>query len=321
MNVTSKNPDSAGYGESKPAQHTGCSHIFGVTEPDHGSAAIMIVVAAICLLLLPQPVAASDPPMEIYSEVDWVDGKLMISVALSLSGFRSPIEARATAEDLVSRKIGSIFCEVLYDVILDSHRTVKQAFENDPGTLAALADIGSSNTPSNIHMSPELEKITALFEYSLYPDIMSVFTTHVHSYEPPEVLEFVPTLEYSGVVIYIGGNYPVHGEPSAAEDLARFAPSFRPRIYDTNMRIMAEPEMMDPAALNSWGLAAFTHSADYLAYKYRVGSTPLLTMAREVFGDYRTDIILPADAVDEILANHNNRELIRNGRILIIYGE
>ena len=76
--------------------------------------------------------------------------------------------------------------------------------------------------------------------------------------------------------------------------------------------------MMDPDRLSEWGVFGYTDSTDYLDYKDRVGPTPLLTMARAVFGDYRTDLLIPVDAAEKILATPANRELIRQGRILII---
>ena len=277
--------------------------------------------AALCLLLLPHPARAVDPHIGVDSSVDWYSGKLVVSISVDLKGFGTPTEARYKAVDLFERKIGSIFCDALYDVVLDSHRTMGEAFENDPETLARLVAIGGSTDPSSIHMDSELESITARYEYSLFPEIMAVFSSHMYSYEPVEILKFVPNVQYSGIVIYVGGEYPIHGEPFDPENLATFVPSLRPRIYDTNMRLVAEAEMVDPAALNAWGLAAFTDSVDYLAHKPRVGPTPLLTMAREVFGDNRTDIIIPAGAADRLLASRHHRELIQKGRILVILGE
>ena len=277
------------------------------------------VVAALCLCLLPNAVSAIDPPIRADSTVDWISGRLVVSITVSLADLATPTEARSKAVDLFERKIGAIFCDVLYEMILDSHRTVGEAFEDDPETLARLVAIGGNTNPSSIHMNTELESITALYEYHFYPDIMSVFTVHTHAYEPVEILKFVPNVEYSGIVIYVGGSYPIHGEPPAPENVVGFVPSLRPRIYDTNMRLVAEAEMVDPEALNSWGLAAFTDRADYLVHKFRVGPTPLLTMAREVFGDHRTDIIIPASAADRLLASRHNRELIRQGRILVIF--
>ena len=255
---------------------------------------------------------------ETASHLDWKQGVLRVQIRADIGGWSSPGEARIAFEEHLRWEIGSIFCNALYDIYFDSFRTVKDVVQEDTRLLAALTDLGNRATPVNIHFSTHLDRLTANYEFDLYPGIMGIFLNHSIPYHPNFVLEHVPTVEYSGIVIYAKGEFPVHGEDPARRSGELFHPSFMPKLFDTEMELFAEAQMMDPDYLTRWGAFGYTDTLDYLAHKERVGATPLLTMARSVFGDYRTDLLIPVDAADKILAMPANRELIRQGRILII---
>jgi hypothetical protein len=275
-------------------------------------------VALLFLAAVPVFLSAQETPVTVSSRLNWASGVVTITLGLPLRD--KPADARPGAEEIVRGRIGESFCETMYQVPFDSYRTVKDIATEDPDTLAALMSIGRAAHPFRVAMNQSLETITYDFQFHLFPNIMEVFTYHSQPYEPARVLRFVPTVEYSGIVVYAKGRYAVHGEPADERNLALLVPSLRPRIYDTDMRLVAEVEMVDPAALRAWGFAAFTEGTDYLAHRERVGVTPLLTMARGLFGDNRTDLIIQADAADKILASPSNRRLLSQGRILIMYG-
>jgi len=50
----------------------------------------------------------------------------------------------------------------------------------------------------------------------------------------------------------------------------------------------------------------------------RIGTTPLRTRARAVFGIHSTDILLSSETARQLLSRPQNRELLQAGRILII---
>ena len=270
------------------------------------------------LVCLASTGSADAPSIAVDSTVDWRMGVLIIDLVVDLVDIESPAAARTKAEELVKREIGAIFCDALYEIVLDSHRTIKDVAEDDPEILLSLLRIGNNGKPKSIHMNTELDKVIVHYEYYLFPNIMRVFTSHRKPYRPKELLRYVPSIEYSGIVIYAKGEYTVHGESLGEKNPAVLVPSLRPRIFDTNMLLVAEPAMIEPDVLAEWGIVAYTDSTNYLEYKQRVGALPLLTMARAIFGENRTDILIPEDAVKKILSNARNRELIRQGRILII---
>jgi len=270
------------------------------------------------LLLLSAPVYGEGIDLTAISDVHWDRGTLGITVKADIGDYRSPGEARVAFEDKLRREIGTIFCEALYDIYLDSYRTIKEALERNNALLMALLDLGNRVAPMNIYLDTTLSTLTATFQFNMYPDIINIFTTHTYPYAPTSLMYHVPTVKYSGIVIYAKGEYPVHGEDPAGKNPEPFHPSIQPKIFDTQMNLVAEAEMMEPEYLSRWGTFGYTDTTDYLAEKERIGATPIFTMARAVFGDYRTDLLIPVDVADQILATPDNRKLIEQGRILII---
>jgi hypothetical protein len=261
---------------------------------------------------------AEDVTLDYSSRVDWERGVLLLEVSADIGNTISPGEARVEVEERVRREIGQAFCNALYEVNLDSYREVREAVEEDSRVLAALLDMAEKSTPLNVFLNTSLDMVTALYEFDFYPEIIKVFARHQIPYDPVNVIEFVPALDYSGIVIYAKGEYPVHGEDPAGKNPEPFHPALLPKLFDSEMELIAEAEMMDPEYLLRWGTFGYTDSSDYLLHKDRIGATPLFTMARAVFGDNRTDLVIPVDAANRILANPSNRELIRQGRILVI---
>lgn len=276
------------------------------------------VLASLFIIFVSSGLCAQGDSLETSSWIDWKAGVLIIQVKRDISDESSPGKARAAFEEYLQREIGSILIGALYDIILDSYRTVKEAVERDTRLLAALVDLGNRAAPSYIHLTTTLDGVTAVYEFDLYPDVLQIFADHSTPFDPPLELDFVPTIEYSGMVIYAKGEFPVHGEDPAHKSPESFRPSLMPKLFDTEMELVAEVGMMDPEYLAEWGTFGYTDTTDYLKHKDRIGVTPLFTMARAVFGDNRTDLLIPVDAAQKILATPANRELIRQGRILII---
>jgi hypothetical protein len=115
-------------------------------------------------------------------------------------------------------------------------------------------------------------------------------------------------------VIYAKGELPLHG----TSEMVELRPCLYPEIYDSNMRLVLERLMVNPEAIERWGVAAYTDEVDESPFFERVGPSPLRIMADGAFGSMPTDIKIAADHADRILASENNRRLLTEGRILII---
>ena len=95
-------------------------------------------------------------------------------------------------------------------------------------------------------------------------------------------------------------------------------PALLPEIYDTNFRPILEQDMIDPAAIERWGVAHYTDQTNPDAWRERAGTQPLRIMARRAFGIIPTDVMISPEDADRILASDHNRNLLRDGRVVII---
>ena len=65
-------------------------------------------------------------------------------------------------------------------------------------------------------------------------------------------------------------------------------------------------------------MRGYTYSYDLTKIGERIGMYPLRTMAYKVYGKNRTDLILPDEAVKKLISSEHNRDLLRQGRVVII---
>jgi hypothetical protein len=96
-------------------------------------------------------------------------------------------------------------------------------------------------------------------------------------------------------------------------------PALFPKIYDEEMNLIMDKSMCDPDRLRDWGMIAYSDVLDLRRYSYRIGSFPLTLMAKAVFGKNSTDIIISSEAAAEILSKEENRQLLAQARIVVIY--
>jgi hypothetical protein len=68
-------------------------------------------------------------------------------------------------------------------------------------------------------------------------------------------------------------------------------------------------------------MVAYSETETHSDLLERIGAAPLRTVARGVFGINGTDLLLPGEAVDRLLVREANRELLSQGRVLIVIGD
>lgn len=278
----------------------------------------------ILLLLLPAGglLQAADRPVASRVEVDWPRRQVVIDASLSLDSRLSNVsKARHLAEAQIEERLPGILMEFLLALPLDSFHTVGEALGLEGGARPAGPDPFRGRILASA-LSPDLREVRLRSEVPLYGEggIIGPFVTHTRPSPIPRFLGFAPSPVFTGLVVYACGLYPVHGH----DEPQRVRPALLPRLFDPLVRPVLEPRMCDPDALRKWGMAAYT--AIYTdnvekseePFRDRVGEFPLRTMARGIYGRYATDLILSDDAVRALLGREENRDLLRQGRILIV---
>jgi hypothetical protein len=260
--------------------------------------------------------AAADPsgaPYKVAATIDWKSRVLSLRVVLDLeaAGLRLP-SGRLEAQRMTERDLAGLAKDEVFSVRFDSYRDVEDTIAD--GTLDAqriLSLPGAARLASSA-LTKDLRGYAA--EYELGLD--SIAALYLDGYSPApsrQPIDAVPTRDYTGIVVYAKGELPVRGE--AVEGKA--APCLFPRIFDDRMRLVLDRDMVAPEALASGGVLGYADAIGFEAGS-RVGGDPLRVMARELFGDGRTDYVISSQDALRILSSPANRELLRQGKVVVV---
>jgi hypothetical protein len=248
---------------------------------------------------------------------DWKERVLRIEVELDLSaaGLRLP-EGRLDAERMIERDLPGLAKDAVFALQADSHRTVEEAISDgtlDPERLVAIADLAKVERSS---FSKDMRKFSATYALGLEA-LSSLFLTGARPTPIRAPLEERPMRDYTGIVIYAKGLLPVHGE--GTEGVA--APCLFPRIFDAEMRPLLDEGFVLPEVLarsgGSGGVLGYASGLGVEAGQ-RVGGDPMRVMAVELFGDDRCDYVISREDALRILSSPVNRELLRQGRVVVV---
>jgi hypothetical protein len=259
-------------------------------------------------------------PPTVYtarSRVDWKARVLSVDVELDIvaAGLRMP-EGRLAAERMMERDIPGLAKDAVFALQADSHRTIEAAVADgsfEPERLVALSDLARVERSS---FSKDMRKFSATYSLSL-DAVASLFLSGAEPSPIRASLEEKPTRDYTGIVIYAKGNLPVHGE--GVDGRAR--PCLFPRVYDSEMHLLLDESMVVPEALSrsgpTGGVLGYASGLGVDAGE-RVGGDPMRVIAVELFGDDRCDYIISREDALRILSRAGNRELLRQGKVVVV---
>lgn len=279
-------------------------------------------IATALLLMLMAAGAASGQSTQTGSaamkstvRIDWQQQEVVVDASVNLADIGATlISAREQSVQLISQALPVLIRNALFPVPFDSYYTIKDKVLSQPRLLAALEQVAAQATMIDSFMDNTLEAVTEKFRLPLYPYVISVFPLDTRTYSPQRPLGFTPSTAYTGIVIYAQGQLPVHGEQTQAE----LVPALFPKVYDDQMNLIVEAGMVNADALKKWGMVQYTSSTSFAPFRDRIGQLPFITTARQIFGKYRTDLIISSEAAMRILAVDKNISLIHEGRILVI---
>ena len=246
--------------------------------------------------------------------LDWPRGTLtaVIEMDLAASGIRLP-SGRSEAEKTIARIAPDLVREAVESIVLDSYRTVEDSSEDGSIDPEELRDFIESGKRLNTVMSGDMARIQATYQWEL-AKLASLYVRHSTPMALPEADRFVPTRAYTGIIVYVQGEYAVRGEHRQG----RLVPSLFPRIYDEEMTPILSRNHVDPETLRTYGIAAFASGMDDPVIERRAGDDPLRIMAYQIFGTLRTDTVITRTDALKILGDPANRELIKTGRIVFV---
>ncbi len=273
----------------------------------------------IFLIIFFPPSLYSDPSIDYSSDIDWKKMELEISVDVKYPPESEKLRMRNNSENLFDEKFFDIFLDSVTEtdsgkIYFNSRFTMEDKIQKNPVILNRIEKIKSSAVMVYNVYHDDMSGVKMLYRINILRDIVPPFISHKKPYPVSERYIWVPNEKYTGVVIYAKGKFPVRGEVKEST----LNPSIFPSVYSTDMEEIVSAEMVSPDVLVKWGTAAFTDIDDDPVITERAGDNPLYTMAEEIYGRNRTDVIIPSDAADLLFYKKLNQDLIREGRFVII---
>jgi hypothetical protein len=275
-------------------------------------------IFCLIIIFLPASIFPADGMTGVtkYSySIDWESEFIDIEISspipqtgkdLPSAGFR--------VEKAIDSQVYDILKEALFSLQVNSRQKGIDFFRNKPLIEQSLKSIVQNGMREAPMYSLDLMELSISYRFPFSPDLYSLFIGHKEVVPVPRKLEWTPSAGFSGIVIYATGALPVHGET----DKQTLTPCLFPRIYDEEMNLILSKEMIPRDVLEKGGPAAYSATADETPWQERIGLNPIRMMAEGIFGSNYTDIIISAGKAGKILYSEHNRELLSQGKILII---
>ncbi|HVP18297.1 MAG TPA: hypothetical protein VMU36_04820 [Spirochaetia bacterium] len=278
---------------------------------------------AFCLLAA-APLAAQsgrlildEPGFSARSSVDWTAGSLDVEVSRQLDPATAALpRAKADATTDIESRLPGFMITALSPVVVDSGDTYGDLLSGDPVLFSRVTELASGARPRELFLSDDFTHLIARYSLPLFgPQGIASPLFPSRSAPIQRGLGWVPNRPFTGLVIYAKGELPAVG----SNTMAKARPAIFPRIFDETMTLVMEKGMCDPESLVHWGMVGYATSLDDPVVFLRGGSEPLILAARAVFGTNATDVVIPTDGARQLLTLSENRKLLRDGRIVIIY--
>ncbi|HTP58873.1 MAG TPA: hypothetical protein VMM82_08145 [Spirochaetia bacterium] len=257
------------------------------------------------------------PGLSVRSRVDWTAGRLDVEIMQALDPSQAALpRAKGDAETEMQARLGEFMTDALSRVVVDSSHTYGNLLERDPSLFARVSGIASGATQQALFLSDDFSRVTARYSLPLFGDQGLASPLYPSQSQPlPRRLGWVPTRPFTGLLIYAKGMLPAVGTSGTGQ--AR--PALFPRLFDESMTVVMEKGMCTPQALAAWGMVGYAASLDDPVVLVRAGPLPLRLVARGVFGDNSTDIVIPTEGALQLLTLPENMQLLRDGKIVIVY--
>lgn len=272
-----------------------------------------IVLALLLLRIVALP--AEELEISADREFDWQEGVLRVRMTARAA---DPSSVRPGFVHRAQGAIETAFLNALFESLLtlpvDSVDLVEDRVNDNPVLASEIASLREQAIPALPRPSPDLVSVEREYAVPIYPDFVRLFVTHSIPFRMEEVISWVPTTNFTGVIIYAAEKLPHRGTGEYVFPL----PALLPEIYDEDLRPVLQQDMLIPDAVRTRGVVAYASDTDEERWRERIGTNPYRIMATQVYGVHPTDIIIQPEDADRLLVSAHNRSLLRNGRVLVI---
>ncbi len=289
-----------------------------------------ITVAVLLSVLLPALAAgaptgaggavtvASEPGYAVTSTVDWSSATILVEITHALDpSIPSLVRAKGDAETDVEGRLPDFLPRAAGPVVVDSSHTYDDVLGADAGLHARVSALTLRARRTDVFLSPDFSTLVERYAVALFGG-QGIALPLLPSRATPirTLLGDITTRRYTGLLIDARGFLPEAGTARTAA----LQPALFPRIWDEQMNLVLDKGSCDPESLARWGVAGYARTLDDDVAVVRAGVLPLRLAARGVFGEKATDVVISTEGARQLLALPENIALLREGRVVIVYG-
>jgi hypothetical protein len=257
--------------------------------------------------------------VDIDGAVEWDTMEIRASVALDLASADIKLPSgRLQGQAIVEGEYLRLLRPAILSLPVDSSSTLEDLIRRGEYSLMEAENLalGARTVPPSL--SADLSKMLSSYFLSL-SGLSAELIRHSRPAEIPHALAAAAVPAYTGIIIIAAEELPVHGMNRRERPL----PCLFPKIWDTDMNLIYERNMLDPSLKTMVRYvpqsAVFQETPSGLAGEIAglVGGNPLRILARGVFGARPTDYIIDREDSLLIISSGANRRLLSEGRVVI----
>ena len=252
--------------------------------------------------------------MESISHVDWTTKQFVSQLKLDMQ--KADLElpsGRNSAERIISTKAPSLIKNPLLTLFVDSANYLGDMVAEEEISLEQVTEVIENSKQTCGVFSLDGKTLKATNTISL-DNVSEILVKHKYPYTPEEPIETISSRAYTGIIIDARGSVPVHGEYISSE----VYPCFFPTVWDENMNIVYEKNIVDRNIAAKNGIVHYDSSDNFAKYTPKVGNDPLYIKAIRVYGRNRTDPIIKKKDALKIFTVEKNRQLLKDGKVIIL---
>lgn len=259
-------------------------------------------------------VPADKAIMSSSSRIDWSKQHFSSDVSLNVVKAGIPMPSgKSSSLNLIQKELPVLVKDTLLSIYVDDTRTLGDLVLDGTITLDELTRIidNSQQTPASFkNGSDEL-----LTRHTLrLQEIGSLLVKHHTPYTQQKPIQRIASRAYTGIVIDARNVLPVQGE--FVESYVQ--PCLFPKIWDDQMTLVYERNMVDPETAKKQGIVTYMASRDTKGYTERAGKDPLWITAKKVYGVYRCDPVISHSDYLRIATIPENLQLLKEGKVVIL---
>jgi hypothetical protein len=252
--------------------------------------------------------------------LDWDKMEIGAVISLDLASANIKLPAgRTLGETLMRSEYLKFIMPGILELQVDSSSTLADLAERGEFSFIETEGIALNAQSTSPFLSADLLNLSSSYTIGL-DDISAKLIRHSRAADIRRILSPVPAPAYTGIIIIANSPLPIHGMKSSA--LA--VPGLFPKIWDTNMNLIYERNMLEAGrkAMVRYAPARsiFDEGPSGLSREISalVGPRPMRIIASGLYGTNPTDPVIDAQDALAIISTEENRRLLQEGRVLII---